>query len=343
MALNASHDAAVIEFEFDDPFVDDRLTHIDERVAHYTSMGFHGNPEIDLRRVRRGRLDWSNPATRAICADLPVLPEWLKLVPTAAALDPLYDPRRQVLANGFDTRGELTDWFNNLVDARGIRSRAAAFRQVAVADAMTRDRPARWLSLACGAAHPALQAVTDVRRLGGAVPRMTLVDLDPTALALAQSHATAQGVDTLQLHRMDILGRSGFRPSGLFGRRAAHLPPASYDMVEAIGLLEYLRIDDWTYRYNKVVERRRPMAGARTFLRHAWELVAPGGHLVVGNMLTTHPQLGFTLNVIQWPHIQPRDVPTMLQLLDDAGIHGERTTYLPQDGAYALYVVRRPG
>lgn len=59
-------------------------------------------------------------------------------------------------------------------------------------------------------------------------------------------------------------------------------------------------------------------------------------------MLPTHPQLGFTLNVIQWPHIQPRSVEEVGSLIDDAGLDGERSVYLPDDGVYAVYVVRKP-
>ena len=38
---------------------------------------------------------------------------------------------------------------------------------------------------------------------------------------------------------------------------------------------------------------------AATFLANAAQLVKPGGLLLVGNMRDTHPQLGFTLNVVQ--------------------------------------------
>lgn len=344
MALDAPHEASVIDFPYVDPFVNDALPRIDGLVEHYASMGFYGDPGIDLKRVRRGQIDYNNPATKRLCRDFPAARDWLDMVPTAAALDALYNPRIEAFPNGTRIDESIRDFFCNLADARGIRSRAAVFQQLAVDDALSRKgKAARWLSLACGAAHPALQAATEVRERGGLEPRMTLVDVDPNALALAKRYADLHGVGgPVQFHRMNVLDLRGFRSVGWLNRSKL-LPPASYDLVEAIGMLEYLRADDWVYRYNRVIEQRQVMAGARTFLRNAWRMVSPGGHLLIGNMLPSHPQLAFTLNVIQWPHIQPRDVPTMIDLLDDAGVVGERRIYLPDDGVYALYVIAKPG
>jgi cyclopropane fatty-acyl-phospholipid synthase-like methyltransferase len=77
-----------------------------------------------------------------------------------------------------------------------------------------------------------------------------------------------------------------------------------FDLVEAIGLMEYLGALDWTFRYGRLVASRKRLAGAVTLFRNAYELVRPGGVLVFANMLVSHPQLAFTLNVVQWPHIQ---------------------------------------
>jgi len=108
-----------------------------------------------------------------------------------------------------------------------------------------------------------------------------------------------------------------------------------------VGILEYLEPNDWTYTYNGVISTRRKQAGAVTFIRNAFECVKPGGVLITGNMLDSHPQLGFTMDVVQWPHIQPRSVAEMLAIFESAGLHGHIDVYLPTDGVYAVYAIRK--
>lgn len=65
-------------------------------------------------------------------------------------------------------------------------------------------------------------------------------------------------------------------------------------------------------------------------LANAAQLVKPGGLLLTGNMRDTHPQLGFTLNVVQWPHIQPRSIETMQRIVEAAGLGNWRVdVYCP--------------
>ena len=71
-------------------------------------------------------------------------------------------------------------------------------------------------------------------------------------------------------------------------------------------------------------------------------MVRPGGILVLGNMLDTPPQLAFTLDVIQWPHINPRSINEMAQIFGEAGLDGKLDVYCPDDGAYAIYQLRKP-
>jgi hypothetical protein len=91
-----------------------------------------------------------------------------------------------------------------------------------------------------------------------------------------------------------------------------------------------------------VVATRRRLAGAVTFLRNAFDCVRPGGVLVVGNMLDSHPELGLTINVIQWPHIQPRSIDEMLGIFATAGLAGHVDVHLPVDGVYAVYAIHKP-
>lgn len=343
--------------EFEDPYLSDDETfrRINEALQDLTDMGYHGDTAIDLSRKRPGRIDRDNPATAELIRRLPSFSDWLDLVPTAAALDSLYAPDKSTLANGKPLSPELAEWFRNITDGRGIRSRAHVVGQLMEQQTLELDRQASWLSLASGAAQPVIGTAGRVRSQGGITPDITLVDRDASALSLARHYAEEAGIqDAVHTKSMNILRPRGIaRSTGSlnpadFAPRALkeklnleRLPAESYDVVEVVGLVEYLKPENWHYTYSGVIKTKTRMAGAETFLKNAYELVRPGGTLMVGNMLDTHPQLGFTLNVIQWPHIQPRSIDQMVEIFDNAGIDGKLDVFVPDDGAYAIYNIRK--
>ncbi len=328
-----------------DPFVSARFDEVTAEVDRLARLGSEYFPGDPIGRKRRSAVDPENPATRQMRASIPLFAAWMASVPTAAALDPLYDPEAVALPSGEPIDEDAREWFRNIADARGIRSRAAVMCQVLEQQALEEvDRPRRWLSLACGAAQPVFRSLAAVDAHGGRLPDVTLVDLDRSALALAAGYAAARVPKaSVRLTRSNVLARRGLGPRWCIpaGWPAAPWREA-FDAVDAVGLLEYLKADDWRYTYRGIITSRRTMAGAVTFLRNAWDCVRPGGLLLLGNMLDTHPQLGFTLNVIQWPHIQPRSVSTMLDLFRRAGLDGTVEVIRPTDGVYAVYVVRKP-
>ncbi|GAB2457938.1 hypothetical protein [Xylanimonas ulmi] len=329
------------------------------------AMGFHGDADVihALSRKRLSAIDQTNPATRELIARVPGVEHWLALVPTPRALSPLYDPSARALPGGHVIGDELRRWMVAIADARGLRHRAQM-----VTDLLTRrpsasgpSTPPRWLSVASGAAQPVLRAADAVRDRTGQTPEMTLVDLSPQALRDAWDLAARLRLaDRLRLMRRNVLDRRGLDVRAGLGASAlqwlaapdptvplsrAALDRDGYDVVEAVGILEYVNPDDWSYRHRGVAGLRTTQAGARTFLRAMFRLVKPGGDLIVGNMLDAHPQLGFTLNVIQWPHIQPRSIEQMMRLIDAAGLDAERHVYVPSDAdnrVYALYRLHKP-
>ena len=329
----------VQEFLHTDPYTTPAFRETNAWADELAAMGYYGDPTIDLERPRPGKIDLDNPATREFLK-VPGTADWLSMVPTAAALEPLYTPTLDAMPNGVRIPQDLRVLLSDLADARGLRSRAAALHEIAVADAMQHERSSNWLSLACGAAETVISAADRVRRMGAFTPTIDLLDYDPRALRLAHRYAESRNVPSAITRRFNVLNPKGFASGGMLGLHP--IRENSYDLVEATGLLEYLKADDWAYSYSKVIRGRKPMAGGRTFLANAWRMVRPGGVLVVANMLPTHPQLGFTLNVIQWPHIQPRSAGQMRCLLDEAGVHGQLTTLLPEDGVYGIYAIRKP-
>lgn len=180
-------------------------------------------------------------------------------------------------------------------------------------------------------------------RTGFPIPEVTLADLDAKALRFASVYAADRGLTrSIKTVRMNVLRRQGFGTIRSWlgvNRTTGWLN--SFDVVESVGLLEYLQAADWHYTYNGIVSTKRHLARAVTYLRNAFECVRPGGLLIVGNMLDTHPQLGFTLDVVQWPHIQPRSIADMRSIIGKAGIKGEVEAHLPNDGVYAIYAIRK--
>ena len=317
-----------------------------------TDMGFRGETDLTAAIKRqRTTIDYTNRATRELIARVPGVENWLELIPTAAALDLLYDPSIDQLANGKPVSPEVRDWACNILDAQGIRSRGKIVQAILERHGIDQASPGaigqQWVSLACGAAQPVCHALRHIKESGHAMPQVTLVDLDRSALKAAKMYAQAKEVGQFtHVLCMNILRPQGVALSVLDAqanvatqalRRQVGLEAAAYDAVDAVGILEYVPEE---------LSSGSPTAlqvNAATFLAHAAQLVKPGGLLLVGNMRDTHPQLGFTLNVVQWPHIQPRSIETMQRIVEVAGLGDWRVdVYCPDDGVYAVYAMRRP-
>ena len=327
-----------------------------ERIAaeleKLAGMGFHGEADLTAA-IKRQRtiIDDTNPATRELIARVPGVEDWLELIPTASALDLLYDPSIERLANGKPVSPAVRDWACNILDAHGIRSRGEIVQDIlarhVIDQASLGAAAQQWVSLACGAAQPVCQVLRHIKENGHAVPRVTLVDLDRSALRAAKTYAQAMKVkQSIDVRCMNILHPQGLALPAVDAqtnvaaralRRQIGLEAATYDAVDAVGILEYVP---------EVLSDESPTAlqvNAATFLANAAQLVKPGGLLLVGNMRDTHPQLGFTLNVVQWPHIQPRSIKTMQWIAGAAGLGDWQVdVYCPNDGVYALYAMRRP-
>ena len=258
----------------------------------------------------------------------PALTHWRRHhVPTAAALVPLQRPDRRMLADGTPFSSHDDDWYRHSLDAIGIRSRAAVMGDVLQRSvAATGKRTHRWLSLACGASIPVFETARALRAAGHSV-EITLADFDGNALELARDLAGEYDLTgCVELARLNVLNPE----------RLAAFESASYDVIDILGLFEYLPVAD------RVTERRETL-GAVGLLREARRLLAPGGTLVFANMLDSHPRLAFLLNVIQWPHLLPRSVSEVEALMREAGLPADGTSaFVAEDGVYAVYVSTNP-
>lgn len=346
---------------FDDPYAIDptRQGQISEQLQVVTEEGenylMSDGKELGKERKRTANVDDKNVGLQMLRNTLPGFDDWHQSIPRAAALNPLYDPS---IARA-EGNHELADWFTYIEDGKGLRWRAFAVNEILFRNAKEHsDSRLSWLSLGAGAGRPIMDSMRRIGDEGYAIPESTLVDLDSGALKDASEYAETHGIEgQVTTKRFNILRPNtlslenpieplslGVRAlTALSAKKEDVLPEYRYDVVEAVGLLEYLKAVNWPYTYNKVIRTKMEMSGAVALLRDAYERVDDDGLLLVGNMLDSHPELGFTLNVIQWPHIQPRSVEEMMDIFDEAGLDGKRTVYKSEsEGAYALYGVRKP-
>ncbi|MDY7103922.1 MAG: hypothetical protein S0880_22280 [Actinomycetota bacterium] len=247
------------------------------------------------------------------------LARWREHVPSAKALWPLQHPGETLPFDG-GAIPNADDWraLTHVADAVGIRSRAAVVAAILRARYATADTLS-WLSLASGALVPIMKTAHALERVGVDCA-LELWDLDADALTmgldLAERHGLASPLKTAQVNLLD---------PAEFGRARAR-----FDVVETVGFFEYLP--------DEPIEGLFPSASQ--YLAGALAMVRPGGVLVLGNMLDTHPQLDFVMRCVQWPYIVPRSLEQFLDVIRAAGVADEQVTFhLPDDGVYAVATI----
>jgi SAM-dependent methyltransferase len=244
---------------------------------------------------------------------------WASTMGTARALYPL-----QRLEDPALPSGELIDevtrrYMREIHDGIGIRTRAAVMTWL-LGDMAAGSRRLTWVSLACGAAVPVLDALSTL----GSDARLTLVDLDDDALAFADVLARRQGLVPeydFQTVRMDLRRHFIAADSGV-----AKLGEGEADVVDALGITEY-------------IDARH----AAPFLRNAHRLLRPGGRLITSNMLASRPQAHINRWAVGWrPEVKMRSLDEIAQIICAAGIDAADVTYyLPEDGVYCVVEITR--
>ncbi|HYG83496.1 MAG TPA: class I SAM-dependent methyltransferase family protein [Verrucomicrobiae bacterium] len=252
--------------------------------------------------------------------------QWGSLMPTALALHPLQRPESAVMPNGAHIDDRARELFKHSIDAIGIRSRAAIMTDIALEIAKKQEtNDMKWVSIACGAAVPVLSAIERIKaEQPEKAPKLELIDLDPQALAFAKTLAEEQGLEAgrdFTTRRSNIIKDMLVRDTLI-----DELGEQTAQMVDGLGIFEYFRDDV-----------------AVSMLQKMHRLVAPGGSLVIGNMLEDRPQLEFNRRAVGWPKIYPRALEDLSDLVQQAGIPIENvTTYIPEDGVYAVVSIEKP-
>lgn len=206
-------------------------------------------------------------------------------------------------------------------DAEGVRTRAIAAMDIAK-EHILKDPSISGrndlvsASLACGAAGPVYDLVKELRQQGNDFSRAILVDKDEMALASAAALAEEANVDEIvDIQRRDLLGEP----------LTDYIEPNSVDIVDLLGLFEYLPSDFGVMLLEKVKE-----------------IVRPGGLIIFGNMLDKRPQQRLFTDVAKWPPLEQRSVSEVLSIIEKAGLDLSQTVVrIPaREGVYAVYGIK---
>lgn len=248
------------------------------------------------------------------------LKAWHSGVPHAKALGHLTKPF--VGASILDRKGvayvsspETAAHLRHVDDAVGIRDRATAMRWLAEQHLsnIEKDQTVSWLSLACGTAEPSIVAAKDIMNKTGGKVDLHVLDYDAEALATVSLVATEQQYKgKVTVHQGDLLNPN--YPDIIREQSSIQ----QYDIVENLGFEEYLPQAGDSIGAFKKMEGLLPEASE--FTRKAWELVAPGGMLISGNMILNRPQLDFVFGIVAWPIINARQEEEILRVYERAGI-----------------------
>lgn len=297
----------VVDIFVSDPYAEDEPL-IRRKITHAVESGFI--PEIEQHIYSRGRhykRGEDNPVSEKLYSQSPVLRKWKSHMPTAMALYPLQKPHMKKLADGTPFDEVSSEYFMHALDGIGLRSRAITMSRL-MHDHFVEHKldNIEWLSLASGAAIPVFEAASALGNHNKDI-HITLADISGKALKFAAELAKSEydlSAD-IETKKINILRLRKLRKA---------FKPASFDAIDILGFFEYIPEMKWRYKPGLV------FPGAIDFLKTAYSLLKPGGIMVFGNMSNLHPHLIFTINVVQWPLIQPRSIDELVQLIEKAGI-----------------------
>lgn len=285
-------------------------------------LGIEIGMDVAADRTEATSLDERNPLTKAWLSDdaLQSLSIWRENVPTALALDYLTDPSPGKEITAPDGRiavstPETAAHWRFVADAIGIRTRKEAMSELTagfLAERM-KDNDATWLSLASGTAEPSLQAGIAAMDTANVRMKMVVTDHDGRALKLVNGKAEELGYN----ERGEVLTvRQNILADNLPEILEADTGISQYTIVENMGFEEYLPQDGDTMQAYK----GQGLPQASEFTKTAFDMVAPGGMLVSGNMVLPRPQLGFVFGAVDWPIINARTEEDIIRVYQEAGI-----------------------
>lgn len=216
-------------------------------------------------------------------------------------------------------------FYQGSLDARAVRTRALTTIDE-VTDHFANVAPGTKLksaSLACGAAGPVKDLIQSMEaNLDVEFDEAVLVDKDPMALASAAA-LTEDIAHKVRIEHRNLLTEP----------LTDYIEPHSIDVVDLLGLFEYIPNDD------------RKGHWAAALLKQVKEIVKPGGVIVFGNMLADRDQQAFFSKVVKWPSLEQRTVEDVMDIVQEAGfdLSTLKTRIPAKEGVYAVYTIAVPG
>lgn len=290
--------------------------------------------DIDGNTALKARM-WGDPVERSNFFDglgSAALNAWLELIPSARALTVLADPKLSAgIVMPDDSVVEIDDtarqWMAVSTDAVAIRNRGTVMAELArkyvmeCVPAEKRDELV-WMSVASGTALPSMKGAMQA----GISPRLILADHDVSALRAAKALGREIGFGGQLMHRRTNI----FNPS-MMGRLQAKLEEKGLrpQLMDYLGIFEY--------------------AGPHTgvdpsqFLSSGYDMLAPGGRIIGGQMRNDRPVPDFTMGVVGWPYVVMRSPAETMRIIDKAGIPPECVSFcMPSDGVYSIFTIDKP-
>jgi SAM-dependent methyltransferase len=295
-----------------------------ERKPHTVYYDLNGNPVE--------KHTWGDPegAAAKFFGELgsPAIDAWKTNIPSAKALKYLSDPNSNQFVEAKDGTSVPMDetgrlWLSLCTDAIGIRSRATVMAEVVKQHAEDNaDRELHWLSVGCGTALPTMKAAT----YAGIKPHLDLVDLDTSAMNETEELAGQIGFDgEFTKHRSFIFDPRNIYKIGAKLGAEGRRP----DLIDLMGIFEYTGDN---------IE-----VSSVEFLKAIYDILAPGGRLVFGQMRSDRPVPDFTMGTVGWDYVEMRSPAEFLAVIEEAGIPLDRTKlFLPEDGVYTVGVIDKP-
>lgn len=290
-------------------------------------------PEIDAS----GQLILKNPVSEWLYKS-PAIHAWRQdLVPSADALLPMQRTEESTLpirlavddegipyaiSGGDAIDDDARSFFVDSLDGIGIRTRAVIMAEIAQGH-IGSDDTVKWLSLACGAAHPVFEALQSVSRGGDINARLHLIDYDQGTLESARRQSLHYGLQ--EGEHFTVSNRNLITDMIITDRLVEEHTPESARLVDALGIFEYF-------------DSKR----SAQFLNNAYKLVEPGGAVVISNMLSTRREIDLNQRGVGWPKIFPRTIEELTSIIEAADISLDTVTItVPEDGIYAVAEIRK--
>lgn len=274
----------------------------------------------------------NNPASALLYGDSDTLQGWFVDAANAraTALYPLQRPNIDTLPGGGIIDDVSRGFFYHGLDAIGIRTRAKIMSEIAARN-LQNQPGARWVSLACGAAVPVVDALKECQSTE--LVHLDLIDMNPDALEFASELAENEAglsrvpcfvnehkLRSYTTHKMNLL-----RGLIVDDELVQEFGEDCSDMVDALGIFEY-----FSHKHSV------------RFLKNAYRLVRSDGVLVIANMLADRPQMDFNERGVGWPKLYPRSIDEIVSIITEAGIDPVNARIMvPEDSVYAVVEIRK--